>query len=975
MRAFKALLGILAAATLAGCGGGGGGDSNSGFNPPGTKVTVTPASAQTTPGSLVSVTVRVTGENGTPVADGTQVTLTATPPGVGLVSSTILAPPNAGGSVQLGESATSPLSGGNANFRFHSRNIGTATLTASVNATAVTASSSAQVAVVAGPPNDNRLTIQVQSTQLPIRPRTLGFNETVFFGSPYMTEVVVTWRNLDGTCVVPTSDDDQIGIAIGPGLAPAGIWYDDPTTPESEFFDDNGNVVLFQSIAASPNGCSALFHVVSDGTSGPVNITAVAVDQLTGETISASTQLNIFSGAVALPGSVFIDSDTFPVYIQGVNGAQSKPVSVLVVDGAGTNVPNPAAGVNNVVLEIVGGAQGGERLRGVNAAGATVTGGSIALRSVSGVAAAIYESGTRSGVITLRATSDRADNNVDNGIQDPVVSTRTIVVSDGRLFDLEITFPTANAVFVNPGLAPGEEGVVINLPDDTELTIPPNPDGTYSLTVSAIATDRFGNPVPPGTEIRFGLVDHPLTNNFFAIAGNDGDPQEGGTLFTAPTGQFTTAGGGAGPGDTLLVFGEDSPGNRDLEAARTVQSINSPTSLTVQRRFNRNDDTGTIVNNGPVLPYVIGRATSATIEASGITNVAGVVTVRMTYPVSQLGRLSAVYAQGSGDIVDGQAELVTDIEFVPFPGIAPGFLTAEPSQIPGNTTQQVTVCVRDALGSGLRGLTIGFAFEGASGTVDGQATSGVVSTPTGADGCTIASVTSTGVVPGGDTTPSVRFFFGGLSDTVEIIAGQLILQAIPSTVFGDGLFTITLRLVDSGGNPVAGVQLTGECESGGASLGIVDQPGVTNAQGTTTTTVRAEGFLTFGEAPPTGTCTFTTATGEPEATVTFNGLDACEAGTSPLPPECPDQTLQTLTVVIAASSAASPPISITSGPSGITCSAATGAGQTCTADFAEGTNVTLQSTVPVTWSGDCATDTAITAQVAMNGDRTCTATR
>jgi hypothetical protein len=283
--------------------------------------------------------------------------------------------------------------------------------------------------------------------------------------------------------------------------------------------------------------------------------------------------------------------------------------------------------------------------------------------------------------------------------------------------------------------------------------------------------------------------------------------------------------------------------------------------------------------------------------------------------------------------------------------------------------------------AGLQGLTIGCAFEGASGSVDGQTNAGVLDTPTGANGCTIASVTSTGVTPGGDTTPRVRFFFGALSVTVDILAGQLILQAIPSSVFGDGLFTITLRLIDSGGNPVAGVQLTGECESGGATLGIVQQPGVTNAQGTTTATVRAEGFLTFGETPPTGTCTFTTATGEPEATVTFNGLDACEAGTSPLPPDCPGQTTNTLTVNLVNNVGAGvnpppgTPLSLTSGPTGITCTAPAGGTQTCTGNFAQGTNVTLQTTAPVTWSGDCATDTSITASVAMSGPRTCTATR
>ena len=982
MRAsFKALLGLFAAVALASCGGGGGGDSNSGFNPAGTRVEVTASATSTTQFSLVPVTVRVTGENGTPVPDGTQVSLTVSPTGVGLVSSAITAPPNGGGTVQLGETATSTLAGGVANFRFHPRSAGTATLTASTNVTARTASGSTQVTVAAGAPNDPRLQIQVQSRRIPIRPRSLGFNDTVFFGSPYISEVVVTWRNLDGSCVVSRTEADAISIAVGPGLTPSGLWHDDPETDENEFVDANGNVQIFQSITMTPQGCRALFYVISDGTSGNVTLNATAVDQLTGEVIQATTQIEIFSGAAALPGSVLIDSDSGPVYIQGVNGPQSKPVSVFVVDGAGTNVPDPGAGVNNVVLEIVGPA-GGERLRGTNAAGAVVSGASISLRSVNGVAAAIYESGTRAGVVTLRATSDRADNNVDNGIQDPVVSTRTFTVSDGRLFDIEITFPTIGAIFVNPGLAPGDEGITITLPDGGEIVVPSNPDGTFSLTVSAIATDRFGNPVPAGTEIRFGLIDHPLTNNFFAIAGNDGDPQEGGTLFTAPTGQFTTAGGGAGPGDTLLVFGEDSPGNRDLEAARTVQSINSPTSLTVQRRFNQNDDTGTTVNNGPVLPYVIGRATSATIQPSGTTNSLGIATVIMTYPVSQLGRLSAVWAQGSGDLVAGLAELVTDIEFVPLPGLAPGSLTADPSQIPGNSTQSVTVCVRDALGNGLRGVTVSFAFEGLTGTgsVDGNGSSGVLDTPTGVNGCTVASVQTSGVVPSGTgqgaTTPRVRFSAAGLTDTVDILAGALILQAIPSAFSGDGAGTVTLRLLDGSGNPVSGVQLTGSCEADApGSLSLIQPPGVTNAQGETTARIQAEGFNTIDEEPPTGECTFTTATGTPTAIVTWTGFDLCTVGVSPVPPGCGTSTNATLNLTLNGGTTGG---TVQGNGTAINCTALAGQTVNCSAQFPQNTLVALQSSPNrANWTGDCAPtggNPSTNATVTMSANRTCVAT-
>ena len=150
----------------------------------------------------------------------------------------------------------------------------------------------------------------------------------------------------------------------------------------------------------------------------------------------------------------------------------------------------------------------------------------------------------------MQATADRGDNNVDNGISSPVSSTGTVTVSDGKLDSLTLTFNgfDANSILVN-----GVSGAVST--DDPG--IPPDPDATYSLTVTVTATDRFGGPVLPGTQIRFGAIDSPLdADGFFAISGTKGDPEEGGMHFSALDGHFLTAGGGAGPGDTLLVIGK-----------------------------------------------------------------------------------------------------------------------------------------------------------------------------------------------------------------------------------------------------------------------------------------------------------------------------------------------------------------------------------------------------------------------------------
>lgn len=899
MRALMKSLGCLLAATLlASCGGGGGSGNNTAFEPSGYHNSITPSSISTTPGSVVPFSVTVTSGNGQPISNGQLVSVTVTPAGIGLLSTTH-------GATVLSEAVSDGLIGGVANFRFHARSIGTGTITASTvdTATGRTISGTATVTVSAGPSSDNRLTLQLGNSTIPKSPH-IGL-DTVFPGSPYTTQVTVTQRHLDGTAVNSGSTaagGDQFcdagtggGAAIGNGNS-AALWLpaegiDDSTTPPT--------IKLCRSITYGFNSGVAIFYLVSFTTVGQTTVTVSATDPDTGEVLSASAVINVTDGSPNLPGSVIITDDSSPVYVTGTNGAQSKRFQTFVYDGATALITDAPAGVDNVTLEIVGGAQGGERLQGVNAAGQTVTGSSINVRTFNGIANFSYQSGTRQGVVTLRATADRADNNVSNGTTDPVTSTRGFAVSDGKLFDLVLTHPLVNAVFVN-GTG---DSVDVTGPGGATVTIPLQPDGTYSLTVSALCTDRFGNPCVAGTEIKFGMIDYPKipAGGAFAITGNDGDPQESGTLFTAPTGLFTTAGGGAGPGDTLIVFGripEAPAGNRDLESARTVQSVNSATSLNVTYRFNPNDDTGASVNNGPVLPYVIGRATSGNVTNSALTNSVGVATGQLTYTVGKVGTLAVLWAQGSGVIVGGQAKLVTDAQYIRFPGIAPGTLTATPTTIPGNTTAAVLVCLRDALGSGISEFPIGFFFNniGGTGSVNGVQTSGTFSPLTDSSGCVIANVTTAGVTqPSGTGTnnnpPQVVFTAAGLTATVDIVTSGQILQATPSNAIGAGLWQIRLKLIEANGTPINGVQLSVTCQaSGGGALSVVRQPGVTgqpqsgvspqNGPGQTTSDIDAVNFNQCG-ATASGTCVFTTPTGSPSTTVTFTGIDLSTVNVSP----------------------------------------------------------------------------------------------
>lgn len=969
----KSLLLLTATSVLVACGGGSSG-GDSAFQPPSIKISATPTANSASPGQAIDVQVRVTNANGTAVADGTTVNASVSPGNSGSIR---YVPPSGAGS----DESSGPTAGGTVNFRYTAGGSGNVTLTFSTAGSAGTATTTTTIAVSG---TDQRLQIAATRTQLPVN----VWGVSPFMGSPYMSEVTVTVRDGNGEMI---NREDGIQVSINPVDNTGGFsTLDDPETDDiNEFL-----VRMGQAPVDVVAGKATLF-VHSLQSTGTTTLTITMLDEVTNQTVTASQEFRIVAATPPLPSQLALDLASAAVYAQGSGGNTNGLLDIHVRDSLGQPVPEPeAAGTayNNYRLEIIGDdSAGAPRLNGVNAAGTSVSGKSINLRTTAGVGAANFIAGTETGSWVVRLTADRADNNVDNGISDPIFVEHSIVVSDGRLYDLEITQPSVNALTINPA---GGDIEVVDL-GAGEITIPVSPDGTYSVTVAVIATDRQGNPVLPGTRINFGLIDEPQATGVgdFYIAGGDGNPQEGGTAFTAVSGRFMTAGGGVGAGDTLVVFAEDVIGNRDLESARAVTQVHSNTSLSVDYRFNHNDTTGQTVDYGGILPYVIGRAADGNIVASATTNEMGVAVTKMNYPISKLGKLAVIWAQADGPAVGGQPKKVADVEYAYFAGVAPAMLVVSPNVIPANTTRDVTVCLYDALGAPMGGIPVQFAFQGlsGSGSVDGVANAGVVSEPTAfGSGCTVARVSTQGVSNDGE--PLLVFGAAGASGTVEFTFAAKALMANPSAMRASG--TITLTLVDSAGSPLPGFQILGSCTGeNGATITLTSGPGVTNANGQTTATVAVTDLNGFNEAG-SGVCTFETVDGEAKAEVTFQGEDICErAGSSPtLPPQCNAEPSESheLQAYVAGPSGASGSYILTSSPSGISCTVSGGQFNgtdpadriPCTSsNFDEGTTVVLTATGPTGavfqgWEGDCSQVSPSSPQqavVQMTAPRSCVA--
>lgn len=964
----KTLMLVLFAAALTACGGGGGGDSDNPFTPPGVGLSATPSNVTMNTRSATTIVVRMTQAGGGAIADGTRVSATVSSASLGNIAAL-------GAGAANGATVSGVTSGGAASFLFQSGitpGNGTITFSAQDPATPgrnVTASTN--VTVNAGPGNDPRISFLPEKTQIPVNSQGVPF----FLGSPFISEVVVNIRTASGQAINSTRDGEQaVQFSIDPTELGAVSILDDPDTEEV-----NELTTPWGAIFAGVTSGTARAFVWSGSQPGTLNLRATFTDPETGQRVEGVLPFQLVSQIPALPASVDIIGPGRPVYASNSGGNSSGQLQVNVRDGNGSPVPNPVAGnsaFNNVRIEILQIDGGDARLIATNAAGVLQEGASIVTRTTDGIANAQIRAGLRTGTYTVRATADRADNNVDNGITDPVVGDQGIVISDGRLFNVEITQPLENALFINP-VDPGVE--------PTPGVEPNAPDGTYSLTVAAIATDRLGNPVIPGTAIKFGLIDEPQLQGIgdFQIAGSDGNPQEGGTLFTAAGGQFRTAGGGAGPGDALVIFGKDVEGNRDLEGARVVASVNSETSLTVQRRFNRNDDTGVSVDYLGSLPYAVGRARDGNIVAEGLTNEFGVARTVMTYPLSRLGKRVIVWAQGEADIINNVPETAGDVDILAFAGAGDLQLTASPGSIPANTTSIVRVCAADGNGVPLRGVVIGFNFGDlqGNGSVDGTPSVGNLANATGPDGCADASVQTSGVPNEGG---SVQFTAGGASATVNIVRGDLILQVQPTVTF-NAVTIATLTLINGSGQPQAGYLIVGTCTGqNGTVVTLSNGPGITNAQGQTTVQINASNLDQIGQAGG-GSCEFETVDGSASATVQIVGSNLCDRNFSPPPAGCGDPPPTVTLRLTLESELGALGFGVQSQPAGITCTVPAGSVVVCEADFLEGTDVQLvtQPSVQVNWDGEClaagadpATPTiSNTAVVDMTGNRLCNATR
>jgi hypothetical protein len=446
----------------------------------------------------------------------------------------------------------------------------------------------------------------------------------------------------------------SVAIDIVSGLSSGALYYLDGD-PEHEQCPSGATCppdptvpIAFRRLTFEDTTGVVTAHFHSNGTRGTVVLKASAQDPDTSEQISANLTLTVGPGAsTGLPAEAIFIIPATPLYITGQGRTDVKQFQVNVLDDGDQPVPNPTA--NNLQLQLLPNRpNGGEKLSAVTISGTTQQGMVVNTRTINGVAAASLRSGTLPGTVGIAAIADRADNNVDNGIQDPVTDVDTIAIGSGQIVSLTFTGPYPGAVAQRSNTLPLGGGDSINFAT-----------GVYSRAISVIAVDEFGNPPAPGKFVTFRLMDNPMTGypdqgrGTFTITGEDGNPAEGGNTFSTPNNGSSLAGTGV---NCQLVL----EGGLGQEGGWIVTGVSGPHLLSVNTPFIAGVDTGFTVPYTVGCPPYSGNVANNPGGATVQLDANGLASTIMNYPITQLGRCFKLTVEANGGTAGAVMNPTTD---------------------------------------------------------------------------------------------------------------------------------------------------------------------------------------------------------------------------------------------------------------------------------------------------------------------------
>ena len=270
------------------------------------------------------------------------------------------------------------------------------------------------------------ISLRADKPQLPLNIAGVGPGIGVY--SPYTTTLYV--QATKGGLPIP-GGEEIFSCSIAGGLVSGSLYYlDGDPTHETEVTTPSGATIkvpnAYRSITLGSNSGGNSFHFHSGNQAGTVRITCSVTDPRDKQQRSASVNLTVGGAATGQPASARIEAQ-----IPGYVGTRGNPNGVLsqialqafVLDD--TNQPTPAASGSTVQVRILSGTEAGQAARLVSG---PQSGSVLQLPTIGGIATFSLLGGSETGTVFLEITADRFDNNVANGISDPIVAVHPVSV-------------------------------------------------------------------------------------------------------------------------------------------------------------------------------------------------------------------------------------------------------------------------------------------------------------------------------------------------------------------------------------------------------------------------------------------------------------------------------------------------------------------------------------------------------------------
>lgn len=288
-----------------------------------------------------------------------------------------------------------------------------------------------------------RITLTTAKSQLPINIA----NEPVSTGAfgAYTTTLYVDARV--GSNPIP-GGEEVFACNVVQGLDSGVLYYLDG---KDEHEDDDGNPAAFRSIVLGANAGGASFHFHASNQAGTARISCSVTDPRDKKVYSASVDIKVgaatgkVASVIGRAEAPFVlisrDSTNRPPYRNNIG------VQAFVMDDANQPIPEPSAPNLQVSIRSIGSAAVGARLLQGNQSGSV-----LQVRTIGGVGLFSLSSGPTNGSIVLEYVTDRFDNDVTNGIQDPVTALHAVPVVDS-VATAPLTLPP-----------PADQDAVVGLP-------------------------------------------------------------------------------------------------------------------------------------------------------------------------------------------------------------------------------------------------------------------------------------------------------------------------------------------------------------------------------------------------------------------------------------------------------------------------------------------------------------------------------